>query len=69
MSTTEKTGGNAAAWFALVQNAASCLEDAAACLQDADAKRAAEGAAKHYRDASQLLYAAEKHVQEPKGKK
>lgn len=45
-----------AAWWALVMGAAAALEDAAHCLQDPDAKRAAEGAAKHYRSEAQALW-------------
>lgn len=45
-----------AGWFALVMNAAAALEDAANCLRDPDAKRAAEGAAKHYRAAANALW-------------
>lgn len=46
-----------AGWFALVMNAAAALEDAANCLRDPDAKRAAEGAAKHYREAANAMWA------------
>jgi len=49
--TTDQT----AAWWALVMGAAAALEDAANCLIDADAKRAAEGAATHYRAAANAL--------------
>ena len=42
-----------ATWWSLVMGAAASLEDAAACLRDPDAKRAAEGAAKHYRERAQ----------------
>jgi hypothetical protein len=45
-----------AGWFALVMNAAAALEDAAISLRDADSKRAAEGAAKHYRDAANAMW-------------
>jgi hypothetical protein len=45
-----------ACWFALVMNAAAALEDAANCLRDQDAKRAAEGAAKHYRTAANDMW-------------
>ncbi len=45
-----------AGWFALVMNAAAALEDAANCLRDPDAKRAAEGAAKHYREAANAMW-------------
>jgi hypothetical protein len=46
-----------ASWWALVMGAAAALEDAAHCLQDQDAKKAAAGSAKHYRDeASQQYY-------------
>lgn len=41
-----------AGWFALVMNAAAELEDASNCLRDPDAKRAAQGAANHYRKAA-----------------
>lgn len=44
-----------AAWWALVMGAAAALEDAAHCLSDPDAKRAAEGAAAHYRAAANAL--------------
>jgi hypothetical protein len=47
-----------AAWWALVMGAAASLEDAAACLRDEEAKRAAEGAAKHVRDKCHSLWAA-----------
>ncbi len=36
--------------------AAASIEDAANCLRDPDAKRQADGAAKHYRDAAQALW-------------
>jgi hypothetical protein len=42
-------------WWALVMGAAACIEDAANCLRDPDAKRQAEGAAKHYREAARKL--------------
>ena len=45
-----------AAWWALVMEAAAALEDAANCLRDPDAKKAAEGAAKHYRTAAKTLW-------------
>ena len=45
-----------AGWFALVMNAAAELEDAANCLRDPDAKRSAEGAAKHYRTAANAMW-------------
>lgn len=45
-----------AAWWALVMGAAAALEDAANCLTDPDAKRAAEGAAKHYRTEANTLW-------------
>lgn len=47
------------AWWALVMGAAACVEDAANCLRDADAKKAAQGAAKHYREAAQKLATAD----------
>lgn len=45
-----------AAWWALVMGAAAALEDAANCLRDPDAKKAAEGAAKHYRTEANTLW-------------
>lgn len=45
-----------AGWWALVMNAAAALEDAANCLRDPDAKRAAEGAAEHYRRAAKAMW-------------
>lgn len=42
-------------WWALVMGAAAALEDAAHCLRDPDAKRAAEGAAAHYRTEARAL--------------
>ena len=45
-----------AAWWALVMGAAAALEDAANFLSDSDAKRAAEGAANHYRIAANALW-------------
>ena len=47
---------DAAGWWALVMGAAASLEDAANCLRDPDAKRQAEGAAKHYREAAKLAW-------------
>ena len=44
-----------AGWFALLMGAAASLEDAANCLRDPDAKKAAEGAAKHYRAAANAM--------------
>lgn len=44
-----------AGWFALVMSAAAALEDASNCLRDQDAKRAAEGAAKHCRSAANAM--------------
>lgn len=44
-----------AGWFALVMNAAADLEDAANCLRDKDAKQAAQGAAKHYRERANAM--------------
>lgn len=49
---------DASAWWALVMGAAASIEDAANCLRDPDAKKQAEGAAKHYREAAQKLWAA-----------
>lgn len=49
---------DASAWWALVMGAAASIEDAANCLRDPNAKKQAEGAAKHYRDAAQNLWAA-----------
>jgi hypothetical protein len=40
-------------WWALVMGAAAAIEDASLCLRDPDAKRAAEGAARHYRKAAE----------------
>jgi hypothetical protein len=48
----------ASAWLALVMGAAASIEDAANCLRDPDAKKQADGAAKHYREAAQKLMAA-----------
>jgi len=45
-----------AAWWALVMGAAAALEDAANFLSDSDAKRAAEGAANHYRREANALW-------------
>ena len=45
-----------AAWWALVMGAAAALEDAANCMSDPDAKKAAEGAAKHYRAEANALW-------------
>lgn len=53
-----KASGEASAWWALVMGAAASIEDAANCLRDPDAKRQADGAAKHYREAAQKLMAA-----------
>ena len=50
---------DAAGWFALVMNAAASIEDAGNCLQDADARRMAEGAAEHYRNAARNKYASD----------
>jgi hypothetical protein len=47
----------ASAWWALVMGAAASIEDAANCLRDPDAKKQADGAARHYREAAQKLYA------------
>lgn len=49
---------DASAWWALVMGAAASIEDAANCLRDSDAKKQADGAAKHYREAAQKLIAA-----------
>lgn len=49
---------SSSAWWALVMGAAASIEDAANCLRDPDAKKQAEGAAKHYREAAQKLWAA-----------
>jgi hypothetical protein len=46
---------DASAWWAMVMGAAASIEDAANCLRDPDAKKQAEGAAKHYREAAQKL--------------
>ena len=48
-----------AGWWALVMGAAASIEDAAAALRDQDARRQAEGAAKHYRNAANELAEAE----------
>lgn len=56
------------AWFALVMGAAAAIEDASNCLRDADAKRSAEGAAKHYRHAVNALWgtkASQEQAQQP----
>lgn len=45
-----------AGWWALVMGAAGSLEDAANCLRDPAAKRAAEGAAQHYRAAANAMW-------------
>jgi len=45
-----------AGWFALVMGAAASLEDAENCLRDPDARRAAKGAAKHYRKAANAMW-------------
>lgn len=45
----EATNDREAYWFALVQGAASEIENAANCLQDPDAKRVAISGAEHYR--------------------
>ena len=47
---------DAAAWWSLVMGAAASIEDAANCLRDPAAKKQAEGAAKHYREAAQKLW-------------
>lgn len=39
-----------AGWFSLVMCAAAEIEDAGNCLRDSEAKKKAEGAAKHYRE-------------------
>lgn len=48
---------DASAWWALVMGAAASIEDVANCLRDPDAKKQADGAAKHYREAAQKLFA------------
>lgn len=53
-----KASAAASAWWALVMGAAASIEDAANCLHDPDAKKQADGAAKHYREAAQKLMAA-----------
>jgi hypothetical protein len=53
-----------ATWWSLVMGAAAAIEDAANCLGDEDAKRQAEGAAKHYRDAANKLSTAQTQAQE-----
>jgi hypothetical protein len=45
----------ASAWWALAMGAAASIEDAANCLHDHDARKQAEGAAKHYREAAHKL--------------
>lgn len=55
---TSSAEGDASAWWALVMGAAASIEDAANCLRDPDAKKQADGAAKHYREAAQKLMAA-----------
>jgi len=48
---------NSSAWWALVMGAAASVEEASWSLRDEDAKRQAIGAAKHYREAANALYA------------
>lgn len=55
-----------AAWWALVMGAAAALEDAANCLTDPDAKRMAEGAAKHYRQEANTLWPNDRNEAPPK---
>lgn len=55
LSTERGEAERVAAWWALVMGAAAAVEDAAHCLRDPDAKRAAEGAAAHYRAAAKAL--------------
>ena len=63
MSTTAELS----AWWALVMGAAAALEDAANCLRDGDAKRAAEGAAKHYREKAKTLAPSLRHATKENG--
>ena len=58
-SRTSQPEQQAPAWWALVMGAAASIEDAENCLRDPDAKRQAEGAAKHYREAAKKLWAAQ----------
>lgn len=53
-----------AEWFALVMNSAAAIESAGNYLKDPDAKRAAEGAAKHYRDAANDMWNRQDAVRE-----
>jgi hypothetical protein len=55
-TTTPSCLEQSSAWFALVMGAAASIEDASHCLRDPEAKRAADGAAKHYRDAANALW-------------
>lgn len=57
----------AADWWALVMGAAASLEDASHCLRDDEARRAATGAAAHYRAAAQKLYATPQAPAAPSG--
>lgn len=63
----EQPGVREAHWWALVMGAAASLEDAANCLRDPDAKRAAEGAARHYREKAKALAAQPVPQGEPAG--
>lgn len=56
-----------ATWWTLVMGAAASIEDAANCLRDQDAKRQAEGAAAHYRNAARKfsLTGAAQPVEKP----
>ncbi len=54
-----------ATWWTLVMGAAASVEDAANCLSDPDAKRQAEGAAAHYRNAARKLAEREAAPQPP----
>jgi hypothetical protein len=54
-----------AQWWSLVMGAAASIEDASHCLRDEDARRAAIGAAAHYRGAAQKLYATPPQADPP----
>lgn len=45
-----------ATWWSLVMGAAASIEDASNCLRDTAAKKQAEGAAAHYRNAAKKFY-------------
>lgn len=62
---TEALRNDTPSWWALVQGAAAALEDAAACMRDPDAKKAALGAAAHYRKQSATLQSAQALTAEP----